>query len=566
MPGRMDGDLYRDALAGRLTRREILRRGAALGLSAPLIAALLAACGGSAATPTAAGGASGGSAAKPAGKPGGELVFGINLEPDNLDPAVTPFAVSHTVMMNIYDPLVWRGTDGKFYPGLAEKWDIGEDGKVYTFTLRQGVKFHDGTPFNAAAVKAFLDRVADPATKSGFAANLLGPYDHTEVVDDRTAKVVFKAAYAPFLDSASQAFLGIPSPTAVQKNPQDYLRHPVGTGFMKFSEWVEKDYITLVRNPDYTWASPVFEHTGPAYLDKVTYRFYTDDPTRLAALEAGDVQLIQPVPISDLKRIEGDAKYQATRRYNPGVPTILQMNTAKAPTDDPVVRQALIQALDRKSLIDASTFGIAKPAYGPLFETTPGYSKAVESLYPFDLEKAKQLLQQAGWAPGPDGIRAKGGQRLALSWNVTPGSAYYDELIQGQMRNAGVEVQLSRMTTAAVFQAIGQGTINMASIGWISSDPVILTNLFHSKNINGGYTWSKYKDPQLDELLDSGEKTIDEAKRADIYAQAQKLIMDKTLCVPVFQPPYSIGAHSKYQGIKQDIRNYVWLYDTFVQG
>ena len=162
--------------------------------------------------------------------------------------------------------------------------------------------------------------------------------------------------------------------------------------------------------------------------------------------------------------------------------------------------------------------------------------------------------------------RAKGGQRLALSWNVSPGSAYYDELIQGQMRNAGVEVQLSRMTTAAVFQAIGQGTINMASIGWISSDPVILTNLFHSKNINGGYTWSKYKDPQLDELLDSGEKTIDEAKRADIYAQAQKLIMDKALCVPVFQPPYSIGAHSKYQGIKQDIRNYVWLYDTFVQG
>ncbi len=245
--------LARAVLSGQITRRAMLRRAAALGVSASGIAALLAACGGgstatnppaaatTAASTTPAGTtASSTTAAKVAGKPGGELTFGLNLEPDNLDSAVTPFAVSHTVMMNIYDPLVWRGKDGKFYPGLAERWETSADGITYTFFLRKGVKFHDGTPFTADAVKVQFDRTADPATKSGFAANLLGPYDHTEIVDDFTAKVVFKAPFAPFLDGASQAFLGICSPTAVKKDPKAYLRNPVGTGFMKFAEWVDE--------------------------------------------------------------------------------------------------------------------------------------------------------------------------------------------------------------------------------------------------------------------------------------------------------------------------------------
>src|SRR4051794_30501694 len=176
----------RRVLSGTISRRAFIGEATRLGLSLPLISALLAACG---ATPTTAprgstapatgGGspapstsaaasatASGGAKASSAGKPGGSLTFGINLEMDSLDPAVTPYAVSHTVMMNVFDPLVWRGNDGKFYAGLAEKWDASADGTAFTFTLRQGVKFHDGTPWNAEALKFNLDHVADPATKS----------------------------------------------------------------------------------------------------------------------------------------------------------------------------------------------------------------------------------------------------------------------------------------------------------------------------------------------------------------------------------------------------------------
>ena len=230
-----------------ISRRSLLQRGAALGMTIGGLGTLLAACGSSSSSSsTSSTGSSGssnggsaagstpsnssavsqstGSAAKP--KSGGSLTFGLYLEPDSLDPAVTPYAVSHTIMMNIYDTIVWRSDAGDFVPGLAEKWEASTDGLTYTLSLRKGVKFHDGTDFDANAIKFALDHIVDPSTHSGYASTLLGPYDHTDVVDPQTAKVVFKAPFAPFIDGASQAFLGIPSPTAVKKDPKAFLPSP----------------------------------------------------------------------------------------------------------------------------------------------------------------------------------------------------------------------------------------------------------------------------------------------------------------------------------------------------
>jgi peptide/nickel transport system substrate-binding protein len=274
--------------------------------------------------------------------------------------------------------------------------------------------------------------------------------------------------------------------------------------------------------------------------------------------------MIQAVPTSDVKRIQGDSKYHVDLLYNPGIPTILMLNTTKAPLDDPMVRQAFIMAIDRKTLIATGTFGTGEIAYGPLNHETPDYSNTVESYYPFDLEKAKGILQQAGWVPGSDGIRAKNGQKLSVAWMVSPSSAAYDELMQAQLRNLGVDVQLSRQTTAAVFDAMSKGNIHMALIGWVSSDPVILTNLFHSKNIASGYAWTKFKDTNLDSMLDSGERTTDDTKRSAIYAQLQKMIMDNALIVPLFASANTYAYQVKYKGVKEDFRNYMWLYDTYI--
>jgi len=564
-----------------LNRRTLLKRVSILGIGATALPSLLAACGSdnssdststsssggsSGSSSTASSGSSGSSGSPPSEpsgdiKPGGSLTIGLYLEPDNLDPAVTPYAVSHTIMMNIYDTLVWRAEDGSFVPGLAEKWEASTDGTEYTLTVRSDVKFHDGTDFNADAVKFFLDHIVDPASHSGYAAALLGPYDHTDVVDPTTAKVTFKFPFAPFLDGASQAFLGIPSPTAVKKDRDAFLHHPVGTGFMKFDEWVLKDHISLSKNPEYNWAPSIFGHKGPAYLDKITFRFYTDDPTRLAALESGDADMINRVAVSEMNRIKSDSKYELVSKFQPGLPGVLFLDTRRPPTDDLQVRKALNYATNREAVCKVGLFDTTKPAFGPLWESTPYYSEAAGE-YKFDLDMAKKTLDDAGWKEGSDGIREKDGKKLSVNWAQTPTQESWAQLAQAQWREAGVDLQLNKMTSAAANQAIADDKANVFYNSWNASDPVILNNLFLSKNIDGGYAWSKFPSDDLDSWLNDAEQTLDKNKRTDLYNKIQKLIMDQALIVPVYGILMNDGIHAKFKGLKLDFRGYEWLYDV----
>lgn len=495
---------------------------------------------------------------------GGEITVGLDFEPDNLDPHVTPYAVSHSVMMNIFDPLVWRDKEGAFQPGLAESWEVSEDGKEFTFHLKDGVTFHDGTPFDAEAVKFNLDRIANPETQSGFASTLLGPYDHTEVVDPLTAKVVFSAAAPGFLDGASQAFLGMVSPAAVEKFGADFGRNPVGTGFMRFVEWAQQDHISLERNPDYNWAPPMFAHSGPANLERISFRFFSEGATRLAALQAGDADVIDNLLNSDLEIVEADTNYQVLRAEALGLPIVILLNTAAAPTDDLAVRQALNYALDRQQMVDIAMFGASQPAHGPLAPRTPFYSAEVESTYPFDLAQAAAALDAAGWTMGANGIREKDGQPLAIKWSVTPWDAPWAELAQAQMSQIGADIQITQTADAAALEAMSANETNLYSTAWASSDPVVLSTVFHSRNIDGGSALTKYADPELDALLETGEESIDEAARAEAYAGVQKLIMDQALIVPVSLWPQHVALNSKVGGVDRDFRNYLWLYDATI--
>src|SRR5581483_3172773 len=215
-------------------------------------------------------------AATPAEQPvqGGTLTVALATEPTSggLDANVTPLAVTHRVIENLYDSLVTETNDFQFKPALATSWEISPDGKTYTFKLRNDVKFHDGTAFDAQAVKFNFDRIRDPKTASLYAVVLAGPMDSVEATDATTVKITFKTAYAPFLDYASEAFLGFVSPAAVQKYGADYANNPVGTGPFVFKEWKKQSSITLTRNPDYKWGSPINFHSGPAYLDTLIFK------------------------------------------------------------------------------------------------------------------------------------------------------------------------------------------------------------------------------------------------------------------------------------------------------
>ncbi|MCL4467298.1 MAG: ABC transporter substrate-binding protein [Chloroflexi bacterium] len=544
---------------------------AAAATKAPAATAAATAAPAATAQPAATQAAAQPAAAEPAPVKGGELVYGLYYAPDNLDPHVAYLSVVQNVIMNIFEPLVWQGPDLKFYPGLATSWKTSDDGLSWTFQLRKDVKFHDGTPFNAAAVKFGLDRIADPATKSLGAVTLIGKYSGSDIVDDYTVKINFKEPHAAFLDGLCQGFLGIASPTAIKKYGQDFGFHPVGTGPFVFKEFIQNDHVTVERNPDYNWAPSIFKHQGPAYLDRIVFKAIPESAVRLATLETGETNLIDDVPGKEIGRLRQDKRFNIIEAAMPGMPEQWLTNTEKAPSNELAVRQAMCYAIDRPAIIKAVWFGVsAKPASGPLNAVTLGYDKSIEALYKFDQAKAKQLLEDAGWKAGADGFRAKGGVPLKLT-TMYAAVTWLDDMaqvLQSQMKQVGINLDLQKMAGPAKNAAASRGEHHLAHMSGPSSDPNMLDRFFNSKNIvpNTGWNFSRFKDAALDDALNKGNTEMDVAKRLQLYAQAQQIIMKNVLTVPVAEGLRMFGTRSEVYGVRPDPRAfYLWMYDAFIK-
>src|SRR5215831_807373 len=209
---------------------------------------------------------------------GNRIVYGLTFMPSGFDPHINSSAELGIVFRSVYDTLVYRDPKTKdFVPGLAQKWAVSADGLTYTFSLKKGVKFQDGEPFNAQAVAANLDRIADPATKPQKALGLLGPYSHYTVVDDFTIQIVLKSPYAPLLDGLAQVYLGVASPKALKAYDRDrYQFYQVGTGPYMMVDYVPGDHITIRRNPDYAWGPPFYQPRSPRSLDEIEFKFFID--------------------------------------------------------------------------------------------------------------------------------------------------------------------------------------------------------------------------------------------------------------------------------------------------
>ncbi len=346
------------------------------------------------------------------GKPrvGGEFIIGISELPDTLDPHKTGSAQASTILGQVGDTLIEKDFDGNYVPALATEWTISEDGLTWTFTLRQDVTFHDGTPLNAEAVKFSFDRILDPATTSITAAGLIGPMESTAALDEYTFQFTLREPFAPLLDNLTGSTVSIVSPTAVESMGDEFGRQPILTGPWMVDEWRTGDRIILKRNPDYAWA-PSFLHQGEAaYIETLTFQSIIEEASRIAAFEAGEVHQLS-LPPTDVERIRESDEFWVVNYLRKGA-VFLEFNITQPPFDDVRVRQAINHAINKQDVFDAAVEGYGQLAHGFLPPSIFGYWEGIVDYAPaYDPEGALALLAEAGWTPATTASCKRMGRR-----------------------------------------------------------------------------------------------------------------------------------------------------------
>ncbi len=492
---------------------------------------------------------------KKATKEGGDIVYGTWQSPENLDAQVSGLQITLAIGTQIHDPLIrQKPGDSKIYPGVAERYEVNDDSTEYTFYLRRDVKFHDGTPFNAEAVKFSLDRLVNPETRSIAARGALGPFDSAEAIDEYTVKVKFTQPFAGFLNMACTAYIPIVSPTAVKKWGDQYQFHVTGTGPFMLKEYVPSDHIALVRFPDYNWG-PEWGHNGPAYADSLTYKIIPEDLTRGATLKTTETNIVDSVRSHEIPGIEKGGDFKIAITPVAGAPWILLLNYQKFPTSEQAVRVAVNYAIDRETMVDLLYKGTNEPHRSPLEKNTLGYDPEIDKIYSFDPDKARQILEDAGWKAGSDGIRVKDGKRLSLNWGIWPGGGMDEPaaVVQDQLKQIGMEIVIESADVGTTFGKWNTtDALNIAMPFYVWADPMFMGAWYGSSFI-GSSNWGHVNSPELDAMLAKAELTPDPKIRAAAYKDVQRWLMESGVTVPLFGKSLALAMKKEIQGLEYEI-------------
>ncbi|PYY30849.1 ABC transporter substrate-binding protein [Paenibacillus illinoisensis] len=499
---------------------------------------------------------------------GGNLTFALATSPDTLDPHRSGLAVTVRAIRTIYDNLVVQLPDGSIKPWLATEWSVSEDGKSYTFKLREDVKFHDGTPFNAEAVKYNLDRVIDPATKAANSLALIRPYQSSEVVDEYTIKVNLETPSQAFLGNLSQALLGIVSPTAAKKYGDQLGKNPVGTGPYTFVKWDENADIVVAKNKDYKWGPETVENKAAPHLDTITFKIVPEEATRIGSVQSSQVLAAETVPPQNVAALKNDPNQQLLQANTVGLPYTLFFNLRKAPWDDVKVRQAVQSAVDVESIVKTLYLGNYERAWSALSPGILGYDASLEGSINPDINKANQLLDEQGWVKGSDGIREKDGQKLTLRYvDGSPNREKRNDIaaiIQQQLKQVGiaVEVEITKDIATVIYQ---NWDYDLYGNSQVNSDPNALYAFYHTSAEGERPTLSGLSDPKIDELLEQGAVETDPEKRVKIYNEIQQFLIDQAVILPIYVFPYTVAASKSVQGVKFDSLGYPLFNDVRIQ-
>jgi peptide/nickel transport system substrate-binding protein len=470
------------------------------------------------------------------------LNINMRVPPTDLDPQRESAASGKMVLGNVFDRLVSLDSNMEVVPELAKDWDISDDGLTYTFYLEQGVNFHDGTPFNADAVKFSFDRLIDPDTGSGF----FGDYamiDSIEVIDDSTVEFTLKYPHAPFLRRLAMTEAGIVSPSAVEELGADFSSHPVGAGPFKVDEWVSGERLVLVRNEDYWRELPK--------LERVNFSFIAEEQARVAALLAGDTDFDTVVPPSLLSMVEEDPDMVVER--GPSLfPEWVAFNVEKAPFDDVLVRRAVGYAIDVDTIIEQIFLGVGVRSTQPVAPGVYGYDDTIKPI-PYDPDMARDLLAQAGWEDTDgDGVVDKDGQKFSAEFkimNITE-IQRMAEAIQAYLADVGMEVDIVMEDWGAFLADMAAGNMNMFVLGQenpMGDADASLGYLFTCENVDVS-NYTRYCNADFDKLVDEERRETDPDARLALLKEAINMVVDDAVQVPTFVRENLMAHNQKVKG------------------
>ncbi|MCT1399904.1 ABC transporter substrate-binding protein [Paenibacillus sp. LC231] len=486
-----------------------------------------------------------------------ELVIAWLSDPPSMDPHMSTDQQTSVMTTHIYNTLVIHDKDLNIQPGLAESWKAIDE-LTWEFKLRQGVKFTDGSPFNAEVVKANIDRMQDPEVASP-RASLVGMIKEVKVVDEYTVQLVTEYAFSPLLAHLAHSAVSMISAEAIKLDYEKlkagekagaYLaQNPVGTGVFKLESWNPGQEVKLVANADY-WGDK-------AKVERVTFKVVSEEGTRIAELETGYAHIIDPVSPSSISRIESTDGMSLNRQASLSL-SYIGFNNNKEPFNDVRVRQALSMAINKDEIISGIYEGTGIPAVGPLAPDVNGYDATVKPIE-HNIDKAKELMKEAGY---------EGGFSTTIWTNDNPERIKIAEYVQSKLKELNVEVKIEVVEWGAYLAQTAEGKHDMFVLGWstVTADADYgMYELFHSKNVGEPGNRTFTKDPELDKLLDDGRKENDPEQRKLIYKQAQEKLVELAPMLYIHHQEYLNGVSSKVEGFWRHPNGIMQLHQVSIQ-
>jgi peptide/nickel transport system substrate-binding protein len=435
--------------------------------------------------------------ATPATTNSGTLYIGLDADPPTLDPNLSSALVDRQVMANIYDTLFALTPDGKIVPNLVASYKVSKDGLTYTFQLQKNVKFQDGTPFNAAAVKFNIERELQPSSAR---RNEVQVIQSVDTPNDNTVVLHLKKPFSPLLGIFTDRAGMMVSPTAVKKEGADYPNHPVGTGPFAFQSRVTGDHITLTANKNY-WK-------GAPKLQTVTFKVFTDPNVELTNLQSGAVQLIDTVPAQQLASLKQTSNFKVSNTPGLGYQGFY-LSCTEAPLNNRYLREAIDAAIDRQTLVNVVFKGEASAGWGPFSSTSPVYNaKQATPPKPNDA-KVKQLLKEGG---KPSGFS------FTLQTANSPVSVEVAQIIQSMLKKDNIDMKIEQLEFGTLLSNNTKHAFQASALGWSGRiDPD--QNVYNFWYTGGADNGSNFSDKVVDQLLDQARLEPNMAKRTAIYSQ-----------------------------------------------